>query len=86
MAPPTNALALAGYILGAVAVALSVFLGWLGLFIGFVPALLAIIFGFVGINTANRMGGLRKRDAVWAVVMGFMALVIPWVRQALFGV
>lgn len=86
LGPPTNALAFAGYILGAVAMGLSVFLGWIGLFIGFVPAILAIVFGFVGINTANRMNGLRKRDAVWAVIMGFLALVIPWVRQALFGI
>lgn len=85
LAPPTNALALAGFILGAVSASLALVLGWLGLFVAFVPALIAIVFGFVGITTANRLGGVRKQMATWAVVLGFATLVVPWLRQALLG-
>ena len=74
LATPTNSLALAGFILGCVAVAGGLLVpGWtlpLLLFVA-APGLLAIIFGFVGVNTANRLGGKRKHLAVWAVVLGF---------------
>ena len=80
LAPPTNALALAGFILGCVAVAGGLLVpGWtLPLLLLFaVPGLLAIIFGFVGVNTANRLGGRRKRLAVWSVILGFSP-VLAW--------
>lgn len=93
LAPPTNALALAGFILGCVAVVGAQFVsGWTLplLLLVSVPGLLAVVFGFVGINTANRLGGRRKRLAVWSVVLGF-GPVPAWMLTrlllaALFGV
>lgn len=92
IAPPTNALSLAGLVLGIMGVGVALvaptlFLSW---FLSFVPALLAIIFGFVGINTANRMNGLRRRLAVWAVVLGFAPIpawvLSGWLLAAVFGI
>jgi len=87
LVPPTNALALAGFILGCVAVGGGFLLpGWaLPLFVC-VPGLLAIIFGFVGVNTANRLGGLRKRLAVWSVVLGFSPVPVFVLSRFLLAV
>ena len=84
LAPPTNAFALAGFILGTVALALSAIPGAWAL--ALVPALLAIIFGFVGITTANRLAGKRRKLAIWSVVLGFSPLWLPWILVAMFGV
>lgn len=98
IAPPTNALAIAGFVLGvaswAVAAVLSgspnmptVFVVWI---VTLVPALLAVIFGFVGINTANRLGGRRRTLAIWAVVLGFTPVVgwllFSFLRSLFFGI
>ena len=50
------------------------------------PALLALIFGFIGINTANRLGGKRRGLAIAAVVLGFAPVWVPFLRAALFGI
>lgn len=82
MAPPNNSLALASAVLGIIITAGGVlFAIWpngrtaLGvtvmLILFTVPGLLAIIFGFVGISTANRLRGKRKELAVLGVVLGF---------------
>lgn len=84
IAPPTNALALAGLILGIIAAILSIFYG--GWILALLPALLALIFGFVGINTANRLGGKRRGMAIAAVILAFSPLLIPLLKSAIFGV
>ena len=71
--PPSNGLAIAGLVLGIVALvtALIPFIGW---FLAFLPALLAIIFGHIGFSTANRTG-LRKGESVASFVLGYLALI-----------
>ena len=93
LAPPTNALALSGFILGCVATGVGVLVpGWTLplLLLVYVPGLLAVVFGFVGINTANRLGGHRRRLAVWSVVLGFGPvpawMLARFVLAAFFGV
>jgi len=78
----SNGLAVAGFVLGIVAVAFSAIPH--GYFFAVLPALLAIIFGFVGISSSQRVGRGRKR-AVWAVVLGFFALLFPFVFAATTG-
>ncbi|MBN9150558.1 MAG: hypothetical protein J0H56_03945 [Micrococcales bacterium] len=77
--PSTNGLALAALILGIVGAALSL-IPLLGPFLCWLPALLAIIFGFVGLSTANRMNGLRKIEAIWGIILGFapIPITIMW--------
>jgi len=100
IAPPNNSMAFAGFILGVATAAVALIGGMLfsdsGLF-GIVavsafvalPALLALIFGFIGISTANRMGGKRRTKAIWAVVLGFtpilFALIGSLLKPALLG-
>ena len=89
LAPPTNALALAGFILGLIAAVATGFVDyWTGTLVVLIltPALLAVIFGFVGINTANRLGGKRRKLAIWSVMLGFSPIWLTWVLAAVFGV
>lgn len=84
LAPPSNALALAGFVLGAAGVLLVFVPGAWAL--PLLPALLAVIFGFVGITTANRLAGRRKVMAVWAVILGVVGFVLPWIVALVFNV
>ncbi|QOD93473.1 DUF4190 domain-containing protein [Chryseoglobus sp. 28M-23] len=70
---PSNGLAVAGLVLGIVGLitALIPFIGW---FLAFLPALLAVIFGHIGFGTAKRTG-LRKGESVASFVLGYLALV-----------
>lgn len=70
--PSNNALAVAGLILSIVGLVLAL-IPILGLFLFWVPSLLGIIFGFIGISTANRLNGLNKLQALWAIILGFAA-------------
>jgi len=86
IAPPTNALALAGFVLGLVSAVLSIPRPYVGLGIyAFVAALLALIFGLVGLNTASRLGGRRRGFAIAAIVLAASPLLVPWVKSLLFG-
>ena len=76
IAPPTNALGIVGLVLGAIVAGLSIALPIVSWFIVPLPALLALIFGIVGFNTAMRMGGLRRIESVWAIVLSLSPLPI----------
>lgn len=84
--PSSNGLALAGLILGIVGAALSL-IPFIGLFFCWLPALLAIIFGFVGLNTAKTLGGLRSKEALWGVILGFapIPITIGWFVIGMIG-
>jgi hypothetical protein len=43
------------------------------------PALLAIIFGFIGLGTASRLNGLRRNEALWGTILGFAPIPITLV-------
>ena len=76
LAPSTNALGIVGLVLGAIVAGLSLALPVVSWFIVPLPALLAFIFGIVGLNTAARMGGLRRTESVWAVVLSLSPLPV----------
>jgi hypothetical protein len=78
--PSTNGLAIAALILGIVGAALSL-IPVLGLFLCWLPALLAIVFGFIGLSTARRLNGLRRSEALWGTILGFapIPITIGWV-------
>ncbi len=65
-------MAVAAVVLGAVGFVVGL-IPFAGIFLLWVPALLAIIFGFIGISTASRLGGLNRGQAIWGVVLGFAA-------------
>jgi hypothetical protein len=78
--PPSNGLAVAGMVLGIVGTVCSL-IPFVGVFLCWLPALLGIIFGFIGLGTAKRAGGFRRTEAITAIVCGFLPIPI-----ILFGV
>jgi hypothetical protein len=78
--PSTNGLAITALILGIVGAALSL-IPIVGLFLCWLPALLAIIFGFIGLGTASRLNGLRRNEALWGTILGFapIPITIGWI-------
>jgi hypothetical protein len=77
--PSTNGLAITALILGIVGAALSL-IPIVGPFLCWLPALLAIIFGFIGLGTASRLNGLRRNEALWGTIFGFapIPITIGW--------
>lgn len=71
----TNGIALAAVILGAFGTALA-FIPLAGVFLCWLPALLGIIFGFIGLSNAKKLNGLRKTAALWGVILGFAPIPI----------
>jgi hypothetical protein len=64
---PTNGLATASLVLGIVGVVMCTLV---------LPSVLAVVFGIVGVTTANRLGGAGKAKAVWGLALGGIALVV----------
>jgi hypothetical protein len=71
--PASNGLALAALILGIAGCALSL-IPVIGFFLCWPPALFAIIFGFIALRTANQNRGLRRNEALWGVICGFLPI------------
>jgi drug/metabolite transporter (DMT)-like permease len=83
-APPTNALAVASLVLGIVAALLATIpLAGLALFP--LPALLALIFGIIGVVTGNKLGGKRVRMAIAGIILSLSPLAIAIVSFALYS-
>ena len=82
---PKNALAVAGFALGLIASACALFIPqfFVAMFLAFVPAVLALIFGVIGISRANRLGGRGRALAIWAVVLG-LAPSLVWLAAEIF--
>ena len=74
-AGPTNGVAIAAFILGLVGFFLTPIPFFIGLFLGGLPALLAVILGIVGITRAPAFGGRGLPLAVVGVVLGGLAIV-----------
>lgn len=71
---PGNGLAIAGLVTGIVGAALSL-IPFVGVFLCWLPALLAIIFGFIAIGTSKR-NGLRRNESLAAVILGFVPIPV----------
>jgi hypothetical protein len=69
-----NGIAVAGGVLGIVAVATS-FIPFVD-FLSVVVGALAVIFGFIGNGRANRLGGAGKGMAITGIVCGIIAIAI----------
>lgn len=66
-----NGLAVAGMVLGII----SIVLCWVP-FLDQILALLAIIFGAIGMGKANKIGGTGKGFATAGLVMGIIAMIL----------
>jgi hypothetical protein len=78
--PPSNGIAVAALVLGIVAIVLGVWMviPIVGLFFGFisfVPAVLGVVFGALGLRQASR-SGIGRGAAMTGLVTGGLTLVI----------
>ena len=52
------------------------FLGIVAAMLGFVPAVVAVILGHIGMNTSNKLQGVGRSQAITALVLGYLTIVI----------
>jgi hypothetical protein len=78
---PSNGSAVASLVLGLVAIFTGVWiqvpiLGLFMMFLAFIPALLAAVFGHVGLRNAERIGGIGRGSALTGLILGYVTLGI----------
>lgn len=78
---PSNGKAVAAMVLGIVAIAVGIwslvpFLGLVAAFLGFAPAVVAVILGHVGLSASVPLNGLGRSQAVTGLVLGYLTLAI----------
>lgn len=78
--PPSNGMAVTSLVLGIVAIVIGIWtlipiIGIVFAFISFLPALLAVIFGHVGLKTYNQ-NGIGKGQAMTGLILGYITLGI----------
>lgn len=78
---PSNGMAITSLVLGIVAIVIGIWipvpiLGLFMMFLAFVPALLAVIFGHVGLNNAARIGGIGRGSALTGLILGYVTFAI----------
>ncbi|NEN06015.1 DUF4190 domain-containing protein [Diaminobutyricibacter tongyongensis] len=79
--PPSNGLAIAGMVLGIVGTVLSL-IPIVGIFLCWLPALLGVIFGCIGLGTAKRNNGYRRGEAITAVICGLLPIPLVMIGFA----
>ena len=78
--PPSNGLAISALVLGIVAIVLGIWMiipiiGLFFAFVSFVPALLAVLFGVLGLRQSSR-NGIGRGPAITGLVTGGLTLAI----------
>ena len=78
--PPSNGIAIAGMVLGIVAIVLGVWMiipivGLAFAFVSFVPAVLGVVFGIVGLRQSNRVQ-VGRGAALTGLITGGLTLAI----------
>jgi hypothetical protein len=78
--PPSNGIAIAGMVLGIVAIVLGVWMiipiaGLFFAFVSFVPAVLAAVFGIIGLRQSNRVH-VGRGAAMTGLITGGATLAI----------
>lgn len=79
---PTNGIAIAGLVLGIIGASIAL-IPIIGVFFAWLPAVLAIIFGSIGLYNASRLGGLRRATSWWALALGLSPIPIWFAGAAI---
>lgn len=79
--PPSNGQAIAALVLGIIGAAVGVWafvplLGVIAAMLGFIPALLAVILGHLGMRASQRMQGAGRGQSITGLVLGYLTLGI----------
>lgn len=77
---PGNGMAVTALVLGIVAIVFGIWIpipifGLAMMFVAFLPAVLAIVFGHVGLRTAAR-NGVGRGGSVTGLVLGYLVIVL----------
>lgn len=77
---PSNGMAVASLILGIIAIAVGIwspipFVGIVTAFLAFLPAVLAVIFGHVGLSAVQKVG-VGKGQALTGLILGYVTLAL----------
>lgn len=94
--PPRNGSAVTSLALGLVAIVTGVWtpmpvLGVFAAIIAFVPAVFAVVFGYVGLTRAREIGGVGRGTALAGLWTGYITLAIiavttvGWIAIAVAG-
>lgn len=78
---PSNGMAVAALVLGLVAIVVGIWspiplIGFITAFFAFIPALLAVIFGVVGLRRAAQLARLGRGQALTGLILGAVTLAI----------
>ena len=84
---PSNGMAVAALVLGIVAIVAAIWipipiLGLIMMFLAFVPAVLAVIFGHIGFRNSARVGGIGRGSAMTGFILGYATLAISVLTTA----
>ncbi|WP_134402862.1 DUF4190 domain-containing protein [Cryobacterium sp. TMT4-10] len=87
--PPTNGMAITSLVLGIVAIVTGIWipipiLGLVMMFLAFLPAVLAVIFGHVGLRNATRLGGIGRGASLAGLILGYVTLGISVITTFLW--
>lgn len=92
---PTNGLAVTALVLGIVAIVFGVwipvpFLGAIMMFIAFIPAVLAVVFGHLGLRNSRR-NGVGRGGSLTGLALGYATIglsvftTVAWIAAAAAG-
>lgn len=76
---PSNGMATTSLVVGIVAIVTGVwvlipFIGMFFGFIAFLPAVLAVVFGHVGLSKAPSVGGIGRGGAMTGLILGYLTV------------
>jgi hypothetical protein len=86
---PSNGSSVTSLVLGIVAIVTGIWipvpvLGLVMMFLAFVPALLAVAFGHVGLGYAGRVGGIGRGAALTGLILGYLTLALSVITTFLW--
>jgi hypothetical protein len=88
-----NGMAITSLVLGIVAIVTGIWipipipipiLGLVMMFLAFLPAVLAVIFGHVGLRSATRLGGIGRGASLTGLILGYVTLGISVITTFLW--
>lgn len=85
---PSNGMAVTALVLGIVAIVFGIWIpipifGLFMMFVAFLPAVLAVVFGHVGLNNSAR-AGVGRSGAITGLVLGYLVIALSTGTTALW--
>jgi uncharacterized membrane protein len=86
--PPSNGMAVTALVLGIVAIVFGIWIpiplfGLFMMFVAFLPAVLAVVFGHVGLRTSAK-NGVGRGAAITGLILGYLVVALSIGTTALW--